>query len=510
MNADHQQRRGSTHANPCRLCAERRRIASVRLKSVKLRTITEPLANSFVCAGLAVLLAAISYGQVNPAAAFDTQTARGVITQVTTLDDPPQSYALYLPSNYSADRRWPMLYAFDPFARGKIAAEDYRAAAEKFGYIVTGSNNAQNGPMGPELEAAKAMWNDTHRRLPIDPKRTYTTGLSGGARLATFLALDCNSCGIAGVIAQGATYPIGEKPPANNHFLYYVTIGDADFNLPEVVALRKKKEEEGAAYKINVFPGTHAWAPPEVTADALAWLDLKAMQAATEKVDPVFVQQQFDAAKAALAQAERRGDAMAEFYALHSLANDFSGLKDVAQFAAQLAQLKNSKAWRAALRNEQHDVEEQASLTATAAGELAQLGSDPQSDSGALDHIASVFADLRKRSHSGGKDQLVSSRAFLQLWIQGLEAGQDAFRNHDFTRAAMYFQLMADADPDKAFPLISLAEAQARAGNKKAALKALEQAKQRGLKDPHALAQDPDLESLTSDPEFQRLTQPGP
>lgn len=454
-----------------------------------------------------VVLATIAFTQQKGKSEFDPQAARGTITQVVTRDDPAQSYALYLPSQYSPDRRWPVIYAFDPFARGKTAVEVYREAAEKYGYIVAGSNNAKNGPTAPEMEAAQAMWNDTHRRLAIDKDRVYTTGLSGGARVATSFALYCYTCAVAGVIAHGATYPVNMKQPGNDHFLYYVAIGNEDFNYPEVVALRRKKDEAGEPYKIKVYPGPHQWAPPEIAADALEWLDLKAMQAGTEKVDAAFVQKLFEATKSDAAQAEQRGDTMNEFYALHSLAFDFKGLEDVKEFADKLAQLKNSKAWKTAMHNEQREIDDQASFTVQAAGELQQLGGDQESQMGLRNHIAQVLSDLRRRSKSKAADALVASRAFTQLWIQGIENGQDDFRNGLFSQAALYFDLMAEASPDQAWPLVLLAEAHARAGNKKSALKALEEAQHRGLKNPQALAQDPELQSLASEPAFQKIVQ---
>ncbi len=110
------------------------------------------------------------------------QIARGkIVDRLATIDDPQQSYALYLPSQYSPDRRWPVLYVFDPFARGKTAVEVYQAAAEKYGYIVAGSNNSKNGPVAEQLEAARILWNDTHRRFAIDKDRCTWRGISGDA-----------------------------------------------------------------------------------------------------------------------------------------------------------------------------------------------------------------------------------------------------------------------------------------------------------------------------------------
>src|SRR4029078_12904397 len=84
-------------------------------------------------------------------AAAITQTdsiPRGqLVEKIEALSDSSQSYALYLPSNYTPDRKWPILFAFDPGARGRVPVERFKEAAEKYGWIVLGSNNSHNGPM---------------------------------------------------------------------------------------------------------------------------------------------------------------------------------------------------------------------------------------------------------------------------------------------------------------------------------------------------------------------------
>src|SRR5205807_3117383 len=121
------------------------------------------------------LVAAAASSQVTASSDFDIQKDKGtVVSRLVCHDDPAQSYALYLPSKYSPDRRWPVLYAFDPFARGKTAVEVYKLAAEKYGYIVAASNNSKNGPVAEQLAAAQAVWLDTHRRFAIDKDRIYT------------------------------------------------------------------------------------------------------------------------------------------------------------------------------------------------------------------------------------------------------------------------------------------------------------------------------------------------
>jgi hypothetical protein len=440
---------------------------------------------------------------------LDWQKIKGtVVDQVTCLDDPTQSYALYLPSQYSPDRSWPVIYAFDPGGRGKTAVEVYQSAAEKYGYIVAGSNNSKNGPTSIEIAAAQHVWLDTHRRFSLDKNHAYTTGLSGGARAATYLALYCPSCAIAGVIAHGAGYPIidGRHPPGNDHFAYYAAIGDVDFNFPEIMTLRRSKDEQGASFKVKLYPGPHQWAPPEIAQDAIEWMEIKAMQSGAEKIDPPFVRKIFERTQAEAVQSEKDGNTLAQYYALRSLVQDFKGMEDVTQFEGKLTALKNSKAWRSANRDEQREIDEQQALTATAASELAQLDSlSSGAQSASAQHIASVMQSLRQQEKSNSKDRAVSSRAFTQLLIQGIEAGQEQFRQGRYTQAAAYYSLMAEAAPDKPGPLLLLAEAEVRAGNKKEAIKAIEQSVQRGLKTAKTLTDDPDLQPLASDPTFQQI-----
>src|SRR5260370_24790545 len=87
-----------------------------------------------------------------------------IIDEVKRAADASHTYALYLPSNYSPDRAWSVIFAFDPRARGRAPLEAYQPAAEEYGYIVAGSNNSKNGPWAVSLAAAQAMLADVGSR----------------------------------------------------------------------------------------------------------------------------------------------------------------------------------------------------------------------------------------------------------------------------------------------------------------------------------------------------------
>jgi len=92
---------------------------------------------------LTALLVVMAY---NAFAGYEGRIAPGkVIPEVRSLADSTQRYALYLPSAYDSNESWPVIYAFDPAGQGALAVELFAPAAERFGYIVAGSNNSENG-----------------------------------------------------------------------------------------------------------------------------------------------------------------------------------------------------------------------------------------------------------------------------------------------------------------------------------------------------------------------------
>ena len=88
-----------------------------------------------------------------------TQLSPGtVIASQSCAAKPDQSYALYLPSRYSPNKKWPIVYAFDPDARGEIPVKLMQDAAEHFGYIVVGSNNSRNSSTSCSCSWTAWVW----------------------------------------------------------------------------------------------------------------------------------------------------------------------------------------------------------------------------------------------------------------------------------------------------------------------------------------------------------------
>jgi predicted esterase len=431
----------------------------------------------------------------------------GQIGDVTCLSDRSLSYSLYLPSSYTPAKRWPIIYFFDPGGRGQLPVGLYKNIAEKYGFALAGSNNSKNFS-SDQSRSVSAIWQDTHLRLALDAHRIYTSGFSGGARVAGLMAMSCRQCQIAGVIANGAGYP-PNRPQTGDTLLYYFALGNQDFNWPEVMNVRHERENAGLPYRVRVFPGPHQWAPAAVMEDAVEWLRLKAMQAGDLPPDTSFIDRRWRAMQAEADDAEKKADAIAQLNALRSLTADFAGLKDVTECSKKLALLKNSAALKSALRIEQEHIAEQSMLEADILPKLDAYIAGTAADSVALaNSIQQAMQRLdAEAEHSASETKrLISRRAADGVWVAAIERGEEELEEHHFERAEACFQLMSQVRSD-VWPVLMLADTHAEEGKQKPAMKDLREAVRRGLKDADVIESDSRLQVLKNSPDFQKLVE---
>lgn len=433
-----------------------------------------------------------------------------VVDSVPCLSDPTQSYALYLPSNYTPAKRWPIIYAFDPVARGKVPVKLYKDVAEKYGYIVAGSNNSRNFAFEESSRGANAMWADTHQRLSLDERQVYTTGFSGGARIAGLVAVNCVPCKIAGVIAHGAGYWITGTTRPKDSLLYFLAVGDEDFNWSEVVGIRREREETGQAYRVRIFSGPHQWAPAAVVEDAVEWIHLKAMQAGAGAKDPAFIDRVFGRIQAEAHEAEQRKDAIEQLSAYRSLVSDFGGLREIGDYPQKLQALQKSDELKKAWKKEKDAIAEQQTLATEISGKVASLVEASSDQRMAIrQEVIDGMGQLKSQAEhlKAREERLIRLRTFNDLWAQGVEAGQSKLAQKHFADAETYFRLMADVSPEEAWPVLLLAETHTAMGNKKQAIKDMREVVRRGVKNPDVFERDDALTPLRSEPEYREIVE---
>ena len=434
--------------------------------------------------------------------------APGTLTStIPTLADPTQTWELYLPKAYAATRKWPVLILFDPRSHGKQAAELFRDAADEFGWILASSNNTMSdGPSEPNARAINAMIPDVMKRLPIDEKRIYAGGFSGGAVLAWTVGLRANL--LAGVISIGGR-PAPEHLALVPKFALFAAAGEGDFNYQPTRELDAIAAKAGVPHRLEFFPGPHAWCPPETARHAVRWLEILAMRDGRALRDDERIERTLAEEAAGAEALASAGDALAAGRKLTEIGETFAGLASqgaVERAALRAAELLSSSAAKTSAKEEKA-AEKYESQTFRRIGEASGLlrTSERPVTVGELRHLLGVDDAMRRRA-AGGIGGAAGVRALAAVQVHlGYYLAQDLFAANDYRRAVPGLHLVTEIFPDNSFMLYNLACAQARSGLPEAALASLGAALEHGLQRPLQMEIDADLASLRDRPEFARL-----
>jgi len=199
-----------------------------------------------------------------------------VIDNVACKNYPNNSFALYLPTSYSSEKKYPVIFAIDPQATGKLPVANYKELAEKYNYIIVGSNNSENGKSWEEAnQIVNTLLADIKNRFSVNTSRMYLLGFSGGARIAN--AVTMSNGEIEAVICCGAISPAASTPVPRSNYSLVCIAGTADFNYTEVC---KYEKVEGHTIKHTLikFDGKHEWPPLATMDDAFWFLELNEMR----------------------------------------------------------------------------------------------------------------------------------------------------------------------------------------------------------------------------------------
>jgi pimeloyl-ACP methyl ester carboxylesterase len=354
-------------------------------------------------------------------AAFGQDLPRGeIVDSVKCLADASESYTLYLPSNYSATKSWNVILAFDAGGRGRRGVEAYRAAAEKYGYIVAGSNNSRNGPWEVSMKAAAAMSADVRKRFNVNARRVYTAGLSGGARVAMKVALEWPGQ-IAGVMPSSAGFPADTVPSLA--FAVFGTAGTEDFNNLE---LRELDRDVKTPHRVVIFEGGHQWLSSELAMQAVEWMELQAMKTGRRPRDKALVS---EILAARIADADSQKDNFQAWLILSHLAEDFKGLADTGKYAARANALARQKDVIDAQEQVRADTQREVKLNQQIMTLEIGLDGDKLARSTSLLHLRNFLTDLAKQSNAPDDS---SARRLARRFINGVAASGRAADDEEY------------------------------------------------------------------------------
>lgn len=207
---------------------------------------------------------------------LDVEVTPGKIQTIKASKDSLVKYSLYIPKTYSESKKYPVVFLFDPQGNGNLPVEKYQQLADKFEMVLAGSYNSENGLAWDKIQPQiLVMMEDCKSKLSIDKNRIYTSGFSGGSRVASGMAISGDE--IKGVIGCGGGFP-GKSNNIGYPFDYYGIVGEEDFNLGEMRQLDLSMNNSGMIHYISEVKGGHQWPDLKDMQTAFLWLNMSAMR----------------------------------------------------------------------------------------------------------------------------------------------------------------------------------------------------------------------------------------
>jgi len=196
------------------------------------------------------------------------------VYSVNCRTDQAQGYAAYFPVSYNLNIEFPVIIVFDAHARGKMAVHKFKEVADEFGYIVVASNNSKNG-LKTINNTINALFDDVFFRFKIDENRVYTAGFSGGARVASSVAIYKGA--VAGVIAIAGGLPkVGQE--ISQKFNFSAIVGVSDFNYLELRTLDKQMDKLGFPHMLSISSKGHEWPNKKELRASIEWFEIMGMK----------------------------------------------------------------------------------------------------------------------------------------------------------------------------------------------------------------------------------------
>jgi predicted esterase len=419
--------------------------------------------------------------------AADTFETGKLITRVLSKDDPAQSYALYIPAK-SAKESLPVIYFFDPHGDGSLPLDKYKALADVYSFILIGSNNSKNGN---DFSMAENIWNnlldDTRKRLRINDNRIYVCGFSGGAKVATYIALNHNQ--VKGVIANGAGLPEITRT-GNFNFSFTAIAGEGDLNMTDLVAIANALEQTQTRHRIIFFDGIHEWAPEKTMEVAFEGFQLDAMHEKLIPPDNTFINNYVSKSKSEIEEDIKANNYLkAETGCKLSInmLDGFSGYPD--WFKEKDASLKSNPLYQKQLQAKQ-------SLIATEQNLKEEY--EQQFQQGNMNYWIKTINDIDAKSKSATPAGAMYKRLKAYLSLAFYSISNQLIKGNGNADAKNFVNLYKMIDPANSEAWYLSAILNARGNNAKAAKEDLLKAIVNGFNDKSRLVQQPEFQKIES------------
>lgn len=421
-----------------------------------------------------------------------------VIDKIICKADTTQSYAFYLPGSYSPEKKYPVVYLLDPHAKGALAVANYKALADKYKYILIGSNNSQNGNSWEETQhITLKLFADAGTRFSINTSRVYLAGFSGGARIANTITM-LNGA-INSVICCGAASPVMNPTNVRSDYCIMGIVGDSDFNYVE---MKRYHMVDIAGHNLKhflmTFNGKHEWPQENVMDKAFWWLELNDMRKNTIPKNDSLIAQHLNPLLNQLDNYIKTNKKAEAYFLSKEIINFYEGLSDIKIVYDSYALLHATPEINQVLKQEERNWKEEDQLK-----QEYLKAFQTQTIQWWKNDIASLNKKMKAEKNT--EKALIYKRVLNFLSLASYMQTSNALKQKAIPAADFFSTIYLIVDPKNSDAHYLSANVKALQGDTKQALQSLSDAVWYGFTDNELLQHESAFDNIRNTTAFQEI-----
>ncbi|NAY90315.1 alpha/beta hydrolase [Muricauda sp. JGD-17] len=284
---------------------------------------------------------------------FSQQIAlkKGVILEGLSIHDSiPETFSLYLPTTFNADRKWPLLMVFDLNGEEKRTLSMFLQAAEQEGYLLAAPHISDTVSLSANMVSTGKTIEHIANLLPVQQNRIYTAGANSGARFSNLVPIFIKN--VSGAISIAATIANTDLLNVKQPFHFVGIVGKNNFEYTSMLAVEKILDRFKFPNQILLHEKEGAWPDLEYLKKSLQLLTLGAMAKGVVPKDSTYVESAFNEdVKKVNGLIQRRKLLLAEQY-LGEMTSIYGAHRNLDSLRAVLKDLRRDKLYRAMRRGE--------------------------------------------------------------------------------------------------------------------------------------------------------------
>ncbi|MGX1929579.1 alpha/beta hydrolase [Flagellimonas sp. 2504JD4-2] len=219
---------------------------------------------------------------------------KGTILQALPVNDSiPDTFSLYLPTNFTTEKQWPLLLIFDMKGKEKQTMSMFLQAAEDEGYVLAAPRLSDSISLSNNMVKTGRTLEKVLDILPIGKSRIYSAGAGSGARFANLVPLFLKE--VKGALSIGASIANIELLSPKRPFHFIGLVNKNDYNYSSMRVMKRVLDRFRFPNQLLLYRQAKDWPKTEYLSKALQYFTLTAMRKRAVPADSTYVQKVYKA-----------------------------------------------------------------------------------------------------------------------------------------------------------------------------------------------------------------------